>query len=93
MITNITLERHVVCKVMFIITQLSQSWCKHTMCSHVLHISAYCAHHLVHRAFTFTFLLCAVPPYTGQCLHTFNALYRYAVCMLYNVLNITNLNF
>jgi hypothetical protein len=43
---------------MLIVTQLTQSWYKRTMPLHVLHVSAYCVHHQVYRAFTITF------PYT-----------------------------
>jgi hypothetical protein len=61
---------------MFMIIRPIQSWYKHAMCLHVLHVSAYCGHHQVHRAFTIT-LLSAIPPYTGQRLYTGSAFYRY----------------
>jgi hypothetical protein len=65
---------------MFIIIQWTQSWYKHTMHLHVLHVVAYCGHHQVHRAFTITLLsLSAKPPYTDQRSHIGKALCRYVV--------------
>jgi hypothetical protein len=37
---------------MFIITQSTHSWYRHTIRVYVLHVWAYCGHHQVHRAFT-----------------------------------------
>jgi hypothetical protein len=58
---------------MFVIIQSKQVWYKHTMRLPVLHVSAFCGHHQVQSPF----LLSAVPPYTGQCLHIGKALYSY----------------
>jgi hypothetical protein len=72
---------------MFIITQSTKFWYKHTMRLRVLNVSAYCGHHQVQSPF----FISAIPSYTGQCLHTRSAFYRYVVyvlSLLYNMLNI-----
>jgi hypothetical protein len=51
------MESHTVvsyCKTMFIVIHATQSWYKHTMRLHVVHISKYCGNHQVHSAFTIT---------------------------------------
>jgi hypothetical protein len=45
-----------------------------TMRLHILHVSAYCGHHQVRRAFTVTLPSATIPPNTSQCLHIGSAL-------------------
>jgi hypothetical protein len=79
---------------MFIIIQLTQFWYKHTICLHILHVSAYCGHHQVHRAFRITFL-CAILSYICQCLYVRSVLYWYVfLCnALMKCIKNNNLNF
>jgi hypothetical protein len=50
-VENMILQRYILCKTMFIVTQSTQSWYGHTIRLHVLHVSAYCDHHQVHNLY------------------------------------------
>jgi hypothetical protein len=64
---------------MYIIVQWAQSWYKHTMRLHVLHVSAYCGHH---KPLQSPFFPHVIPPYIGQCLHIGSAFYKYVVYVI-----------
>jgi hypothetical protein len=69
---------------MFIIIQSTQFWYSHTMRLHVLHVSDYCGHHQVHRAYMITLLsIC----YTSLHLPVFTYWeYTAQVCYLCNAI-------
>jgi hypothetical protein len=76
--------------IMFIVTQSRESWCRHTIGLHAPHVSAYCGHHQVHRAFTLPFYLLCLPTLASVYTWAF-VVQVYCLCnvpMLWNVLNI-----
>jgi hypothetical protein len=76
---------------MFIITQSTQSWYRHTIRLHVLHVSAYCGHQ-GHRAFTITLpSICYTSLYWPVFTYWECVIQVYCLCdvpMLWNLLHI-----
>jgi hypothetical protein len=56
----------------------TQSWCRFAIGLHVLHVSAYCGHHQVHRAFTIT----RSSIWYARTSILASELYRYVVCVM-----------
>jgi hypothetical protein len=69
---NIKLQRHIVCRTMFLLFRwhnIGMNIIPQFTCTSCFGLSG---HHRVHSVYTIPVLvlLSAVPPYTGQCLHT-----------------------